>query len=94
MVKTSLVPVACLALLVAPAHTVSAQGTCQAEGQILEGHQALVFHLGGIPDGGLALHVAVKDDGRAHGTAHITDGTSNTISWPNGYPCSTATTPT
>jgi hypothetical protein len=38
-----------------------------------------VFHLGGIPDNGLSLHLVARPDGGAGGMAGITDGTSNTI---------------
>lgn len=81
MSKTSVVPAVFLTLWLASPATAFAQDSCQLPPQrgLVGGHQSLVFHLGGIPDGGLSLHLVARPDGRADGMASITDGTSNTI---------------
>src|SRR5829696_9349125 len=87
MFKTSRVPRLLLALMLAVPGVVSAQESCQSASTpvVLQGEQALVFFLGGIPEAGVSLHLVLKD-GRAHGAAHITDGTSNTIMISEGLP--------
>jgi phage tail-like protein len=81
MSKTSVVPALFLPLVLAGSGMVYAQDSCQLarEPVLIEGHQSLVFQLGGIPGGGLSLHLSVHGDGRTGGIARITDGTSNTI---------------
>ena len=81
MANTSVVPAFFLALLLSGPGVAHAQDSCPLtrEPALVEGHQRLVFQLGGIPVGGLALHLSIQGDGRTGGIARITDGTSNTI---------------
>ena len=59
MVKLSLVPVTCLALLLTTAGVASAQDSRQAEGQPAEDHQALVFLRGPFARSGSVFAVTV-----------------------------------
>lgn len=89
MSKASLVPALFIALLLSGPGVARAQDSCQrARAQALEGHQALVFYLGGIPGSDATIHIAVTVDalgtGQAHGVAHIRDGSSNTVLFAEG----------
>lgn len=88
MSKTSTVSALFLALLLTGSGMARAQDSCQLARQpvLIDGHQRLVFQLGGISSDGLSLHLSVQDDGRTGGIARITDGTSNTILLAEQHP--------